>query len=85
MTFIRQLVLEISRFKVTNMDVATFYFKPRFRLNEDQYDIIVALLKNNGRKYNVRKTIGQISLKFCRFIEFFNKISFFVKFRCHDN
>ena len=36
-------------------------------------------------KYNIRKAIGQICLKFCKLIEFFNHISFILKFRCHDN
>ena len=29
--------------------------------------------------------MSQIYLKFCMLIEFFNKISFFFKFRCHKN
>ena len=83
-----QLVLEISRLKVTNMDVAIFLISSLILvfINEHQYDVMVALLKTmEKQKYNIRKVIGQVCVKFCRLIGFFNKISFFFKFRCYDN
>ena len=63
-------------------------FKPHFRLNEDQYDVIAALLKTmekctTKKMKNEGKLLARF-LKFCRLIDFFNKISFLFKFCCHD-
>ena len=50
LTFMRRLVLKISRFKVINMNVTIFLnFTNNFRLNEDHYNVIVAQLENNGK------------------------------------